>query len=256
MKYFILIFAFLFLSCSQTTTIFPYKDMLEKKQTTIIKPPVAQKPKLAIQKPNIAKAIPQSHDYERYYHGNIKTTNGKMVTIFLKLVSKNGLKGYYLYQNDGEVKENRGIFNSIDKSTIKLQNGTLLYKGEDFIAFISHINQSPDNDKILEKLHLFKDKKRELLVDSISVIDGSVKGHNAVKFDGILNIDKKGSLKATYVVDCDEQSYAISKTSYFKDKFATGKIVDIVKNSEGVFFDFDNTNDVLYQAYKKYCKKK
>ncbi len=254
MRYFSLIFLLLLGGCSLFEPDPAPKPVLEEIIKEEIKTQKKHTTKVDIAKPKFTKITDFS--WTGYYHANIPH-NGKIVKTILKLVAKEGKMGYFLFENDGEVKESRGLLIFLDNSTIRLKNGRLLFKGEDFVAFIDDINQGPDSKKILEKLQVFLDNERRLLVDSTSVTKGTVNQSKAVQFEGILNVKNKDqykSLKAVYILNCSEKSYALSKTTYYQDKFATGKVVDIVKNSEGEFFTFDYEDDVLYHAYKKYCK--
>ncbi len=248
MKKYIAIASIIFLAgCSNLDKPSPNLEQNIKKHSSKIK----QTPK---------KTRIQSYDWTGYYHGNVIDKDKKMIKTFLKLVAKEGKMGYFLYENDGKVRENRGLLTLLHNgSYIKLQNGRLLLKGDDFVAFVSALNKSPDKDKILEKMQVFLDDERRLFVDDASVVEGSVEGEEAVQFEGVLNSKNHSnykSLKAVYVINCDKKTYAIAETTYYKDKFATGSVVDMVKNKEGAFFGFDSNKDVMFQVYKKYCKAK
>ncbi len=245
-RYLVLACVVLFAGCQTTTKKSqPNIDQVIKQESKHINTP--------------KKPVLKNYSWTGYYSGNVVTKNKKIVKTILKLVAKEGKMGYLLYENDGRVKEDRGMLTLLKNgSVIRLKNGRLVFIGQDFVAFISDVNKSPDKDKILEKLEFFIDDERRLLVDKSTVVEGSVDGHEAIQFDGILNVRNKNyrSLKATYVLNCVKKTYAISETRYYKDKFATGGLVDMVKNSEGAFFGFDNTKDVMYQSFRKYCEKK
>lgn len=241
----------LFVGCSNTTKPKPNQNI------------VAQNGKTSVVESNSTKNPNQNLDWAGYYYGVLPCANCKGVDTWLHLYSDRGVKKYELFENFSQKKsvEKKGTMKWLKKDSVMKLNKykKLLYKGSDFVAFINKPTQSPDNKNIMEKIHTFSNVERELLVNPTSVVDGSISGKKAVKLEGILNVKDKNqykSLKAVYVINCVAKRYATSKITYYKDKFATGKVVDVVNNSEGIFFTFDSKKDVLFQALNRYCVKK
>lgn len=256
MRYFSLIFTLFFIGCSLNQKPKP-DEKIEEKQAIIKDKNVTQ------EKITIEKKPKENFDWVGYYHGILPCADCKGVDVWLRLYMDGTTQKYELFENYRQKKsvDTKGVMTWMENNTIiKLKDyKKMLFKGSDFVAFVDNPTQSPDNKNILEKIQTFSNKERELLVNPLSVIAGNVNKQKAVKLDGILNVKEKTqykSLKAVYIINCDLKQYATSQITYYDNKFATGKVVDVVKNSEGEFFNFDSKKDVLYQALKKYCNKK
>lgn len=249
MRYIGFIFVLFFIGCSLEPT--PKKELVIVKDKNITK------------KSKSTKKLKQNFDWEGYYYGVLPCDDCKNIDTWLRLYVDGGVQRYELFENYRQKKsvDTKGGIKWIENNTIiKLQDyNKMLYKGSDFVAFVDRVTNSPDNKNILEKIQTFSNEERELLVNPTSVVDGSINGNKAVKLDGILNIRDKNqykSLKAIYVINCEAKTYATSEITYYKNRFATGRVIDVVKNSEGEFFTFDSKKDVLYQALNRYCTKK
>lgn len=247
---------FLFAGCAFNQEIYlPEQYEVKNKQIQKERKQVATK---QIPKPAIV-AISKT-DWANYYYGVLPCANCSGVETWLHLKKTAHQASYELSENYLQMEN--GVFattgtliwqtNVIAKLQAKDED-RYIFVGKNSVTLMNTPDESLQNSYMLKKLDAFVENGKQLLVLPKSVQKGKIDNQKAIKFNALMNVNEPThkSLKASYVMECQKDTYTVVKSVLFEGEFATLKEKNMLENK---VMSFKGENDVLWQARKKYCK--
>lgn len=255
-KIFYIIVVFLLAGCSFNQDIYlPEQHQEQKRQTS-------QKQERVLSKKHLepTAVVKSSTDWVGYYYGVLPCANCSGVETWLHLKKTAHQASYELSENYLQMEN--GVFattgtlawqtNVIAKLQAKDED-RYIFVGKNSVTLMNTPDESLQNSYMLKKLDAFVENGKQLLVLPKSIQKGKIEGQKAIKFNALMNVNEPTykSLKASYVMECQKDTYTVVKSVLFEGEFATLKEKNMLENK---VMSFKGENDVLWQARKKYCK--
>lgn len=206
-----------------------------------------------------------SLDWEGYYKGELPCASCSGITVWLELNPFDNKVMYELietyegnkretFRTKGSAKwQNEGL----ELKLIAKDENRVLFVGENFVEFLAKDGkpQGFESNYALKKQDQFVGNFQQLLVDPSSVKVEKKR----VRFEGIINFGHRmegghKSLAASFELECGKKGYEMPKVSYFRERFATGKLLEKNTKNKGFKMQIVDKEDPLFQAREHYCE--
>lgn len=228
---------------------------IQQKDISITKEPIKAKKRVQVD----VKSV----DWAGYYYGVLPCENCSGVETWLHLDEYDNKGVYELSENYLQITD--GVFETqgdlvwkddlVAKMSAKDEK-RYIFVGKNSVTFMNTLNEALQNVNTLKKLDTFAGNGQQLLVLPNSIQKGTIENQKALIFHALVNFEHANeqgykSLKASYGIECQANTYSILKALYFKGRFATNSSQASPKMTN---IHFQNKDDVVWQAKEKYCK--